>query len=37
MPDLKPDAGKYDYKLVTPETYQANAAEWTAIYKKLFQ
>ena len=36
-PDLKPDAGKYEYKLVTPEMYNANAAEWTAVYKKLFQ
>ena len=36
-PALKPDAGKYDYQLVSPETYDANAAEWTSIYKKLFQ
>jgi ABC-type Fe3+ transport system substrate-binding protein len=36
-PELKPDAGKYAYELVSPEKYDANAAEWTSIYKKLFQ
>jgi ABC-type Fe3+ transport system substrate-binding protein len=36
-PALKPDVGKYDYQLVTPEMYNTNAAEWTSIYKKLFQ
>jgi iron(III) transport system substrate-binding protein len=36
-PDLKPEVGKYEYKLVTAEMYNAHAAEWTSIYKKLFQ
>jgi len=36
-PELKPEIGKYEYKLVSPEMYNANAAEWTSIYKKLFQ
>lgn len=36
-PELKPDVGKYAYQLVTPEMYNNNAAEWTSIYKKLFQ
>jgi len=36
-PDLKPEIGKYEYQLVSPEMYNANAAEWTSIYKKLFQ
>jgi iron(III) transport system substrate-binding protein len=36
-PELKPEIGKYEYKLVSPEMYNANTTEWTSIYKKLFQ
>jgi len=36
-PELKPEIGKYEYTLVSPEMYHTNTAEWTSIYKKLFQ
>lgn len=36
-PDLKPSAGNYNARLITPDIFAANEAEWTGIYKQLFE
>lgn len=35
--DLKPDAGHYTARIMSPAEFQEHEAEWTAIYKRLFQ
>lgn len=36
-PDLKPGPGSYQARLITPDVFAANEAEWTGIYKQLFE
>jgi len=35
--DLKPDAGHYKARIMSPVEFQEHEAEWTLIYKRLFQ
>ncbi len=35
--DLKPDAGHYTARIMSPGEFQGHEAEWSAIYKCLFQ
>jgi ABC-type Fe3+ transport system substrate-binding protein len=36
-PALRPDSGKYPARIISPDTFNANEAEWIRIYKELFQ
>jgi iron(III) transport system substrate-binding protein len=36
-PALKPGSGNYNVRLITPNMYAENEAEWLAIYKSLFE